>query len=73
MTDPASAIKREVDDLIQRQIITLNQASALSPSALAEFHARSTKINSLFADLDRSRPLPPYPVHRSKHRLHPSL
>jgi hypothetical protein len=73
MTTQLSATKREVDDLIQQQIIILRQSSSLSPSALAEFHVRSTKISRLFRELDRSKPLPPYPVHKSRHRVHPSL
>jgi hypothetical protein len=70
MTDPASAIKRQVDDLIQLQISTLRQSSSMSPSDLTEYHTRSAKIRILFRELDRRKPLPPYPVHR---RPHPAL
>ena len=74
MTTPASAIKRQVDDLIQLQIIALKESSSLSPSDLAEYHDRHSKISRLVKELDRSKPLPDYPVHKSKHRLlHPSL
>jgi len=74
MTDPASAIKRQVDDLIQLQIMALNQSSSLSASELAEYHDRHSKISRLVRELDRSKTLPDYPVHKSKHRLlHPSL
>jgi hypothetical protein len=72
MTDPASVIKLQVDDLIQLQIIAL-KSSPLTSSELTDSHARSAQLNRLFGGLDRARPLPPYPVHKSKHRLHPSL
>jgi hypothetical protein len=67
MTDPASVIKLRVDDLIQRQIIAL-KSSQLTSSELTHFHARSAQLNTLFGELDRAKPLPPYPVHKSKHR-----
>ena len=67
MTDPASAIQRQVDDLIQLQILTLRQSTLLTPSELTEYHARSAEIRRLFLELDRRRPLPPYPVHTSRH------
>jgi hypothetical protein len=73
MTEPASAIKRQVDDLIRLQISTLMQSSSLTASDLAEYRARSAQINRLFRELDRSKPLPPVPVHKSKHRIHPGL
>jgi len=69
MTDPASA-KRQVDDLIRQQIINFKRSSYLTSSELKEFHARSVEINGIFLELDRCRPLPPYPVHQG-HRIHP--
>ena len=69
MTDPASAIRRQVDELIEAQISTLKQSSSLTSSELTEYHGRSAKISKLFAELDRSKTLPPYPNRRH----HPSL
>lgn len=73
MTDPASAIKRQVDDLVRLQIIALRQSSPLTGSQLMEYHARFVEINRLFGELDRTKPLPPYPIHKSKHHLHLSV
>jgi hypothetical protein len=72
MTDPASAIKRLVDDLIHQQISTLRKSSSLTPSELTEYQTRSAKIKILFAELDRRKPLPSFPVRRTN-RLHPAL
>jgi hypothetical protein len=52
MTTPASAIKRQVDDLIQLQIIALKESSSLSPSDLAEYHDRHSTISRLVKELD---------------------
>jgi hypothetical protein len=68
MTDPA--VKHRVDALIELQIFTLRRSSSLTPSELIEYHARSAKIRELFAELDGCTPLPPYPIHKSRHR-HP--
>jgi hypothetical protein len=43
MTDPASAIKREVHQSVELQIQTLRQEAALTSSELLEYHARSGK------------------------------
>jgi hypothetical protein len=51
MTDPASAIKRQVDDLIQLQIMALNQSSSLSAPEPAEYHDRHSKISRLVREL----------------------
>lgn len=72
MTDPAAVIKVQVDDLIELQIIAL-KSSPLTSSELADFHLRSAHLTRLLRELDLAKPLPPYPVHKSKHRLHPSL
>jgi len=47
MTDPASAIKHEVLQLIDVQIETLKQESSLDSSQLLEYQARSAKIRTL--------------------------
>jgi hypothetical protein len=52
-TDPASAIKREVLQLIDLQIETLKQESSLDSSQLLEYQARSAKIRTLYSELDR--------------------
>jgi len=53
ITDPASAIKREVLQLIDLQIETFKQQSPLAPSQLQDFRARCDEIQSLYAELDR--------------------
>ncbi len=55
ITDPASAIKREVEELIDLQIETLRRDSPLNSSELLDYGARSTRIRSLYAELDRMR------------------
>lgn len=71
MTDPASAIKKQLDLLIVQQIVTLRQPTSLSSDDLDGFLERSAKINILYRELDRRKPLP-LPVHRSKVHLHPA-
>jgi hypothetical protein len=53
ITDPASAIKREVLQLIDLQIATLRQDSSLNSSELIDYKARSEKIRTLYVELDR--------------------
>jgi len=53
MTDPASAIKREVHQLIDLQIETLRQESSLNVSQLLDYQARSERIRTLYGELDR--------------------
>ena len=53
MTDPASAIRREVFQLVELQIETLRQAGCLSDTALVEYRARSEKITELYGEIDR--------------------
>jgi len=53
ITDPASAIKREVDQLIDLQIETLRRDSSLNSSELLDYSARSRRIRSLYGELDR--------------------
>jgi len=43
MTDPATAIKREVLQLVDRQIETLRHEGRMTDSALADYHTRSEK------------------------------
>ena len=49
MTDPASAISRQIDRLIQMQIITLGKPSSLTQLELREYHSRSAKLKRLLA------------------------
>jgi hypothetical protein len=65
MTDPASAIKRELEILIDQQIVTLRQSASLTPTELSEYHTRSAKVDILYRELDKRKPQPK-PVHRSK-------
>jgi hypothetical protein len=53
MTDPASAIKSEVCQLVDRQIETLRQPTSLTPSDLLEYRVHSEKITGLYRELDR--------------------
>ena len=55
MTDPASAIKREVHQLVDLQIETLRQPSCLTASDLSDYRVRSEKITMLFHELDQIR------------------
>lgn len=66
MTDPAPALRREVDALIHAQITILNQARPITASELADFRARSEKIRALFKAMDLSQPLPGAPVRKHK-------
>jgi hypothetical protein len=53
MMDPASALKREVHQLIDQQINTLKQKSRLDPTQLGDYKARSKRIQTLYGELDR--------------------
>jgi hypothetical protein len=53
ITDPTSAIKREVHDLIDLQIEMLRQESSLTTSHILDFQLRSERIRSLYRQLDR--------------------
>jgi hypothetical protein len=53
MTDPATAIKREVISVGRITIETLRQEGRLSDSPLIEYHASSEKITELYHEIDR--------------------
>jgi hypothetical protein len=53
MTDPTSAIKREVHQLVDLQIETLRQPSNLTASELVDYRVRSKKITVLYHELDQ--------------------
>lgn len=53
MTDPASATKREVLQLIELQIETLRREGRLTDSDLEQYRARSGEISRLYQELDR--------------------
>jgi len=55
MTDPVSAIKREVHQLVDRQIETLRRPSGLTSSDLSDYRERSEKITTLYRELDQLR------------------
>ncbi len=55
MTDPASAIKRQVHQLVDLQIETLRQPSCLTTSDLLDYRVRSEKIAGLYKELDQTR------------------
>ncbi len=53
MTDPASAIKNEVDQLIELQIQTLRRGSSLETTDLLDYSVRAERIRTLYQELDR--------------------
>jgi hypothetical protein len=53
ITDPASALKRAVLELIDLQIETLRQESPIDSPQLQEYQARSERIRKLYGELDR--------------------
>jgi hypothetical protein len=53
MTTPANAIKHEVRTLIDFQIATFAQLTAITSSQLHEYHSRSEKLRTLCQELDR--------------------
>jgi hypothetical protein len=53
MTDPAFAIKHEVEHLVSIQIETLGKPSPLTSSDLDQYQSRSKKIAALYRQLDR--------------------
>ena len=55
MTDPASAIKRQVHQLVDLQIETLRQPCRLTASDLSDYRVRSEKITTLYRELDQIR------------------
>jgi len=52
MTDPAFAIKNEVQQLVEVQIDTLRKPSSLTSSDLDQYHSRSERITMLYRRLD---------------------
>jgi hypothetical protein len=73
MTDPASAIRHQIDVLMQLQITTLGQHWSLTPLELSEYHERSAKFSALLEELDATRPAPLYRVPKCRGRLDPTL
>ena len=53
MTNPAFSIKLEVSQLVELQIQTLRQESALTSSELLDYRRRAEKIRTLYQELDR--------------------
>jgi hypothetical protein len=53
MTDPATAIKREVFQLIDQQIEILRQEERLTDTDLDQLRLRSGRISDLYRELDR--------------------
>ena len=51
--DPASALKREVHQLIDLQITTLKQKTRLDSTQLSDYRARSERIKTLYGELDQ--------------------
>lgn len=52
MTDPAFAIKRQVECLVEVQIVLLRKKSRLSSLELDEYHTRSEKFSALYRELE---------------------
>lgn len=55
VTRNSIAIKREVHQLVDRQIETLRQPSGLTTSDLSDYRERSEKITTLYHALDQMR------------------
>ena len=55
MTNPTSAIKREVHQLVDLRIQTLRQPSCLTTSELLDYRVRSKKLTVLYQELDQIR------------------
>ncbi len=55
MTDPSSAIKREVHQLVDLQIQALRQPSCLTTSDLLDYRVRSKRLTVLYQELDQMR------------------
>ncbi len=53
ITDRASAIQREVDQLIDLQIATLRDESPLTSDQLMDYHLRFEIIQELYRELDQ--------------------
>jgi hypothetical protein len=53
VTDPASAIKRVVLQLIELQIETLRRDGRLTDSDLEQYRAQAGEISRLYQELDR--------------------
>ncbi len=53
ITDPASAIQNEVDQLIDLQIMTMKQESPLTSAQLLDYNLRFERIQELYRELDR--------------------
>jgi len=53
MTDPASTIRRELNQLVELQIQTFRQESSLTSSDLLDYGLRAGKIRTLYQELDR--------------------
>jgi hypothetical protein len=53
MTDPATAIKREVFQLIDQQIEILRKEGCLTDTDLGQLRLRSGRISDLYQELDR--------------------
>jgi hypothetical protein len=53
MTDPATAIRREVVQLIDQQIETLRREGHLTDSDLDQLRLRSGRISDLYQEHDR--------------------
>ena len=53
VTDPASGIRHEVQQLIRLQVDTLRLESSLTSAQLWEYHSRSQRITTLYRELDQ--------------------
>ena len=53
LTDLASTIRREVNQLVELQIQTFRQESSLTSSDLLDYGLRAGKSRTLYQELDR--------------------
>jgi len=66
MTDPAFAIKGQVECLVEIQIDALGEQSFLTSSEIDEYYARSEKISALYRELDTMKRNPFHDLHLSQ-------
>lgn len=73
MTEPASAISRRLNELIQRQINVLQESDGLTETELCELRLTIAEINTLFGELDRNKLIRSVAVQSAKRRFHHSV
>jgi hypothetical protein len=73
MTDPASVLRRQLDDLIQAQISILSRPGPLTVSELSDYRSRHNQITTLFYEIDKEPLVEISLRNRANVCSHPSL